>query len=304
MPLFGAGPNYRAQLSAASKREKQPPLVAIGSSCRVARAADDTDVLASAEPFAHTYGHSTSRDKILAHKPLGTRSMDVSRAFPRVRKHHTMLASSHKKSTTLIPIFWEEQVARLKLQCSEQEARVSLALFILSQHQQRTQGLQKTAQDAMRQQQPSHSFPTVRKSKEMHSTPACSETPLMTGRRGRWTSLQTSIAERRNGERDDSRRSPASPPAPLVVKDSELLRALQRAEARIRELEMAAQPRSAAQTNVTASNQNAQVRQSNENDTWPTLAALSEPSIVVSSGVAANVDVENYPYLCGNLIVL
>lgn len=204
MPLFGTRPHSHTAVSMATTRRQHSALVAIGSSCRPPRSVKSASGTPSANPFAPTYELLRYRGDYVRRESTSPGSLAPQRVLPRTFKSDQRALFLDKRAK-MCQLLYEEQIARLELRCREQEKRVDLALS-------------------------KSSF-----------QPCSSQFEKRISRRTPFTkrsSHRLSPAEVKATERTPPAAALSEPPsASYYVRDSELLRALQRAEARVCELE-------------------------------------------------------------------
>ncbi|KPA77901.1 hypothetical protein ABB37_06687 [Leptomonas pyrrhocoris] len=302
MPLFDSRTNYRTQLFSAAARRRHPPLVAIGASCRGPRSAGSAGTASPAAPFAPAYGLLSCRCGCVGKTPTLTGALKTQEVVPRVRKA-TPKELFREKDAKLSQLMWEEQVARLELRCSEQEKRVDLALSKPSHRLQRSDVPEWSFEGTPSQRERPHRFPTVPKSKAMHSPQASGAPESLTGRRGKRTSPRD-LHHKRDEAQTHNTVLVEPLPTQLCVRDSELLRALQRAEARIYELEMEA-PSSKSAVADNRSDSGSKCLQKHNS---VGVSELSAAPLTRSTADADQLHPESkpagYTHLCRNLVIM
>ncbi|KAG5482012.1 hypothetical protein LSCM1_05726 [Leishmania martiniquensis] len=239
-PPFHAAGRRSCDVFPSAAQRQNPSIVAVGSSCGVRRAADDTT-----SPFTGALAPSVCpRSKSLLAAPAHRRPLSARSMEPRRPNGKRCSGSGGWSWTTnLSQLLSEEQSTRWRLRFEEQEERVEIALAkpscrVLLSHVHATSGLSSREQDREHPGYGLCSRPNL-----PPSEPICAKAhkshPWHTG--GKRTKTRKHFCSRRSGGLHDHPSSEAqdtaSAPAPLYVRDSELLRALQRAEARIKELE-------------------------------------------------------------------
>jgi hypothetical protein len=303
MPLFGTRGNCRSELITATSRRQHPALVAIGSSCRVPHSAGGICASPSASRFEPSYRLLNCYSSKVAQRQTWARSAESQLPFPRVRRDHVR-GSSHGKTADVNQLVCDEQIARLKLLCSEQEERVDIALS-RPRCPQCLSGVDKELGASVpRPTKPPHSFPSVANGKGTHAPGVDEALKAAVGRRGGQASPQNRRAAKKQGAPHTQCAVESSPP-PCYVRDSELLRALQRAEERIRELESGLlSPAGRKDKNPTSANSACTQLPDNED-------AQRLPEDALQSGAVDN-DMcrrlggraNNYPYRYQSLVIL
>ncbi|CAC9475439.1 conserved hypothetical protein [Leishmania infantum JPCM5] len=239
LPLFRAAGHRSSDVIPAAAQRRNPFIVAIGSSCGVQRAADGT-----ASPFISALAPSVcQRSKTCsvttAHRHLFSRS-----AGPR-RPSEQRCGGNRRLPwrTHFSQLLSEEQITRWRLRCEEQEERVEIALAkpscrVLFSHADVTAARSARGQGDERLGCDAYSRPHLPRAELVCAT-ANEAHSLRAGRRRIKTKKHCSSG-RSGGLQEhptSETQNTTSAPAPLYVRDSELLRALQRAEARIKQLE-------------------------------------------------------------------
>ncbi|SYZ64372.1 hypothetical_protein (plasmid) [Leishmania braziliensis MHOM/BR/75/M2904] len=249
VPLFGAAGRRSYDVFPTAAQRRHPFIMAIGSSCNVQRATDGTTypfisaLAPSVCPRSRAYSAATAHQQ-----PLSSRS-----AGPR-RSNERRCGGSRRLSwnTHFSQLLSEEQITRWRLRCKEQEERVEIALakpscWVLfsdahttAAHSSRERGSACLSCGAYSRPRLPRSEPVCAMVNEVHS--------LGAGRRRIKTKKHCSSGRSGDFQEQPSSgtRDAASATAPLHVRDSELLRALQRAEARIKQLETGIVPQTAA----------------------------------------------------------
>ncbi|KPI87937.1 hypothetical protein ABL78_2976 [Leptomonas seymouri] len=302
LPLFDSSTSYRPQLLTTTTRRRHPSLVAIGSSCRVTRSADSAGAAPSIAPFAPSYRVLSCHGARPTRAPRTAGPLRSQDAVPRARKT-TQRELSTERGADLSQLIWEEQVARLELQCREQERRVDLALFTRA-HRWRCREAPESASESLSSpMEDLHKFPTVPKIKATRSPKVYAGSESLPGRRDRWTSLR---------DLDDEKNKDTTPPLAcaqplptlLYARDSELLRALQRAEARIYELEAEA---SSLRSSTTANHREA------ESECSPKRCSMDAFDLSAASPVSSTLNPDEphqesqpagYIHVCRNLVII
>lgn len=206
MPHFRARPYSRAQVSSATVPRRQPAFLAVGSACHSQRFAACPGRVPSAPPMTASHELIHGRGGCAGQYTTFPRFQEMREPLPHTHKSVVRPASSGR-GAKLRQLLWEEQVARLELQYKEQERRVDLALSKPGHQALRSSPrFDEGSQRAPQGRRKLHLYSPAEK-KAPASSPSCFASP--------------------------------NPSAALFyVRDSELLRALQRAEARVRELEL------------------------------------------------------------------
>ncbi|GET93879.1 hypothetical protein, conserved [Leishmania tarentolae] len=241
VPFFRAAEHRSCDAIPAAGQRRNPFMVAIGSSCGVQGAAGGTSPLFISSLTPAVCQRSKTCSLPTAHRHLFARS-----AAPR-RPTEQHCGGSRRSSwrTHLSQLLSEEQISRWKLRCEEQEARVEIALaksswWLLFPHIDVTAG-----RSAREQGDEPLGYGTLSRPHLPRSELVCAATDEAhswgAGRRRIKTKRQCSSGYSTGRQKHPSSetQNTASAPTSLYVRDSDLLRALQRAEARIKQLEPA-----------------------------------------------------------------
>lgn len=304
MPWPSSVSNYRGELMMASTRRRHPALVAIGSSCTVPRSAGDAGFSPSVSSFASTCGLLGCHGSRVAQRPASTKSFSAHQPFPCERRS-TQKVASGTRDANLSQLVWEEQVARLQLRCREQERRIDLALSKPAQlaYCFRVPGRAR-ASTLLNGARP-HRFPAVAKGSVAQRHPVCDTARPLTGERGAEWSTRRAHRGKKNEKAGTPAGSCEATPRTLYVRDSDLLRALQRAEARIRELETRSLPSQDAGAERRMSSDFTCGREKCRNSAAPRLlAALSGDTSGHVSDPEPSGEAASYAYLCSNLVLM
>lgn len=240
LPLFRAAGHRSGDVIPAAAPRRYPFIVAVGSSCCVQRAADGTT-----SPFISALAPSACQKSKTSSAPSGHRHLFSARSVGPRRLSEQRSGGCRRLSwsTQLSQLLSEEQITRWRLRCEEQEERVEIALakpscWVLLPHVDvtaarsgRGQGDERLGCGACARPQLSLSELVCATANEAHS--------LRSDRRRIKTKKHCSSGRSGGlrGHPTSEIQNTASAPAPLYVRDSELLRALHRAEARIKQLE-------------------------------------------------------------------
>ncbi|CAG9572125.1 conserved hypothetical protein [Leishmania major strain Friedlin] len=240
LPLFRAARHRSCDVIPAPTQRRNPFIVAVGSSCGVQRAADGT-----ASPFISALAPSVCQRSKTCSVPTAHRQLFSSRSAGPQRPSEQRCGGSRRLSwrTHLSQLLSEEQITRWRLRCEEQEERVEIALAKPSCRVVFSQVDVAAARSALGQGDErlgcgAYSRPHLPRSELVCAT-ANEAHSLRAGRRRIKTKKHYSSG-RRGGLQEhptSETQNTASAPGPLYVRDSELLCALQRAEARIKQLE-------------------------------------------------------------------
>ncbi|KAG5508960.1 hypothetical protein GH5_06179 [Leishmania sp. Ghana 2012 LV757] len=244
-PLFRAGGRRSCDVFPSASKRHNPFIVVLGSSCGVQRAADDTvfPFMGGLAPSACPRGKSLLAAPVHRH-PFFARSLGPQRPGGQ------RCCGSWRSSgcTPLSQLLSEEQVTRWMLRCEEQEERVEIALAkpscrVLLSHAHSTLAFSSREGDDERLGYGSHSRPHLPPSEPVRPTADKTHSGCTGGRR---TKTKRQCCSTRSGglheQPSSEAQDTASAPTLLYVRDSELLRALQRAEARVKELEASTAP--------------------------------------------------------------